>query len=277
MTTNEPPPVPDEPSSPTSGLPSYGSVPGPPSDPPPPPPYGSVPPPPFGGAPSPFPGGGSFSAGDAIGYGWKKFRENAGPILLATLLLIVASIAVSLIAGAVTGAGFEKSGMTTNNGSIGFSAGGLISQILTNVVGFIVAAGITRGALDITEGHPFNLATAFGKLNFVNVILTSLLVGIMTVVGFVLFVIPGVLVAFFTIFAIYFVVDKNTSPIESVRSSFNLIRANVGSTILLILLSIAILILGLIALCVGIFVAIPVVTIGWAYAYKSFLGEPIAP
>lgn len=269
MTTNEPPPVPTDPPSPTSDLPSYGSVPLPPS--------GSVPPPPPGGMPPPVPAGGSFSPADAIAYGWRKFGQNAGPILLAALLLIVVSVAVSLIAGAVTGSGFDSSAMTTDNGSIGFSASGFIAQIITSVVSFIIGAGITRGALDITEGHKFNLATAFGKLNVINVVLTSLLVGIMTAVGFVLLVIPGLLVTFFTIFAIYFVVDKDTSPVESVKSSFNLIKANLGSTILMILLSIAVVILGLIALCVGVFVAIPVVTIAWAYAYKTFLGEPVAP
>lgn len=275
MTTNEPPPVPSDPPTPTSDLPSYGSVAGPASDYP-APPSSSVPPPPPGGMPPPVPGGSSFSAGDAIGYGWEKFRENAGPILLAALLLIVASIAVSVIAGAVTGSGFEGSALTSDNGSINFSAGGLVSQILTNVVGLIIGAGITRGALDITEGHKFNLGAAFGKLNYANVILTSLLVGILTAVGFVLLIIPGILVTFFTIFAIYFVVDKDTSPLESVQASFNLVKANVGNTILMILLSIAVVLLGFVALCVGIFVAIPVVTIGWAYAYKTFLGEPVA-
>jgi hypothetical protein len=47
MTTNEPPPAQDQPNSPSSGLPSYGSV---------PPPPGSYPPPPPGGYP-PAPGG----------------------------------------------------------------------------------------------------------------------------------------------------------------------------------------------------------------------------
>ncbi|MCW2751883.1 MAG: hypothetical protein JWR83_2993 [Aeromicrobium sp.] len=278
MTTNEPPPYPGDSNPASNDLPSYGSVPVPPSEQPPAAtPTGSVPPPPPGGTPPPLvPGGSSFSAGDAIGYGWRKFGQNAGPILLATLLLIVASIAVSAIAGAITGSGFDGTAMTTDGGSIGFSAGGLVAQIITSVVGFIIGAGITRGALDITEGRKFNLAAAFGKLNLGNVLLTSLLVGIVEAIGFALLFIPGVIVAFFTIFAVYFVVDKDTSPIESVTSSFNLIKANAGDTILMILLSIAVVILGVIALCVGIFVAIPVVTIGWAYAYKTFLGEPVA-
>ena len=92
MTTNEPPPYPGDsepgatppPSgsgeSPTSDLPSYGSV---------PPPAGETPPPPP--PPPPAPGGSAegFSATDAIGWGWRKFTENVGPILLGVLIVFV--------------------------------------------------------------------------------------------------------------------------------------------------------------------------------------------
>lgn len=253
MTTNEPPPDhPDRPESPTSGLPAYGSV----------------PPPPGADYPPPVPGPVPFSATDAIGYGWKKFRENLGPILIAALVLIVASILVSFIAGAVTGTGFNESEL---------SVAGAISQLLTQVVGYIISAAIIRGALDIVEGHKFDLMAAFGKLNLLNVVLTSILVSILTIVGFILLIIPGLIVVFFTLFTMYFVVDKDASPVEAIKLSFALVKANIGNTVVLILLSIVVVIAGFLALCVGLLVALPVLAIAWAYAYKSYLGEPVAP
>jgi uncharacterized membrane protein len=229
--------------------------------------YGSIPPPPGGGT-APTPGAAGFSASDAVGYGWRKFQENVGQILLATFLLLVAAVAASALAHAVTGSTVEDTRC---------SFGGSISTIITNVVGFIIGAGITRGALDITEGHKFDLVAAFKKLNLVNVIVTSFIVGLLTAIGFALLIIPGIIVAFLTLFAIYFVVDKDTNAVDSIRGSFNLIKNNVGNTIVLILLSIAVVIAGFLALCVGIFIALPVLTIAWAYAYKQFLGEPVAP
>ncbi len=98
-------------------------------------------------------------------------------------------------------------------------------------------------------------------------------------------IIPGIIVAFLTLFAIYFVVDKDTNAVDSIKGSFNLVKNNVGNTIVLILLSIVVMIAGFLALCVGIFVAIPVLAIAWAYTYKvvprgagrSVTPDPVPP
>ena len=227
----------------------------------PPPPGGGYQPPP--GEPTPF------SATDAIGYGWKKFRENAGPILIATFILIAVSIVFSLIDSSFTG---ESSG----SGWMNFSLGGFLLQILSTVVSYILGAAVIRGALDVTDGKKFDLGAAFSTLPYGNVIITSLLIAVLEVIGFFLLIIPGLLVAFFTIFALYFVVDKNQSPIEAITSSAKLVRAHIGDTLLLIVLSIVVIIVGFIALCVGLLVALPVVILASAYAYKKFLGEPVA-
>ena len=230
---------------------------------------GGTPPPPGGGYQPPVGGPTPFSATDAIGYGWKKFLENAGPILLATLALIVASIVLTIIGSAVTGESMGSSG-------INFSLGGLIVQVLSTLVSYILGAAIIRGALDVTEGKKFDLGSAFGTLPYGNIIITSLLIAVLEVIGFILLFIPGILVAFFTIFALYFVVDKNQTPIEAITSSAKLVRAHIGDTLLLVVLSIVVIIVGFIAICVGLLVALPVVILASTYAYKKFLGEPVA-
>ena len=80
MTTNEPPP--NEPQSPTSDLPSYGSVQ------PPLPPAGSVPPPPAGGLP-PAPGG----------YGAPAAPEQNKKALWSMILGIVGLVCCGIFAG----------------------------------------------------------------------------------------------------------------------------------------------------------------------------------
>jgi len=144
------------------------------------------------------------------------------------------------------------------------------------VVGYVVSAGIIRGALDITEGRKFDIAHAFGQLDYGKVILTSLLVGVLTMIGLVLFILPGILVAFFTTFALYFVVDNGTTPMESVKASFALVKDHFGDVVVLFLASIAAVIVGVLACLVGLLVAIPVVTIAWAYAYKTLQGQPVS-
>ena len=260
MTSQEPPPTPDD-NSPTSGLPSYGSFDPPASGATPPPGEGYQPP---VGGPTPF------SPVDAIAYGWKKFRENAGPILLAAVILIVASIVMSIIGSIVTGGGMGSTSMD-------FSLGGTIFDILSSLVTLVVSAAIIRGAIDVTEGKKFDLGSAFGRLPYANVIITSLIIAVLEAIGIFLFFFPALLVAFFTMFALYFVVDKDQSPIDAITSSLKLVWSNLGNAVLLILLSILVLIAGAIALCVGLLVALPVVILASAYAYKKFQGEPVTP
>jgi uncharacterized membrane protein len=276
MTTNEPPPYPgQEPTPSGSDLPTYGSTP-PPQDGSytPPPPEGSYPPPPPGGYQPPIGGGDAFSPTAAIAYGWKKFRENTGPIILAALILIVISIVLSLIGGAISGEGL---GDTDRDSAFDFSLSGAIANIVTSLVGYVISAGITRGALDITEGRKFDLASAFGRLDYAKVILAGLLVSILTVIGFILLILPGVIFVFLSYFTVYYVVDKGTSPVQAILDSCRLVIGNLGNALLLALLSFLVIVLGFIALCVGLLVAWPVVLIASAYAYKRFNGEPVAP
>lgn len=266
MTSNEPPPYPGDSGS-AQGLPSYGSY-VPPAV---PPPVGRTPPP-AGGFQPPLGGGAPFNATDAIRWGWKKFLENVGGLLLAMVLYIVGSIALSAIGSALSGQSPYSSG------SVGFefSPFGSLWQIVTVIIELIFAAGLTRAALDVTEGKKFNIIEAFGRIPIGPVIITSILVTIFTLIGLIALIVGAFIVAWFLSFATYFVVDKNQQPMEAIKSSMNLVQANVGNTVVLFLLSIGVAILGVLACCVGLVAAIPVITLAWAYAYKSFLGEPIA-
>jgi uncharacterized membrane protein len=273
MTTNEPPSYPGD-STPggnqppagsgdsgTSGPPSYGST---------PPPAGETPPPP---PPPPSAPGGSaegFSAPDAIGWGWRKFSEKPGPVIIAGLLWFVVLV-VFIAVGRAT----NQSGMGMGGG-MDFGLDSLIFGIVQNLVLLVIGAVIARGALDVVDGRGFDLAAAFGKVNFVNVIIAGLIVGVATAIGFLLLFIPGIVVAFLAYFTTFFVVDDDaTSPVEAITDSVKLVSSNVGDSLLLALLNVLILIAGGIALLVGLIVAYPLVALASAYAYRRFRGQPV--
>lgn len=253
------------------------------------PPYGQVPeggyrPPPAGNSPPPTPGPHPFSVGNAFSYGWAKFKDNLGPLVVATLLVFVVTVVAEIVGGIITAAagGGGFSGDSTGGMMFGgdVSAAGQVTSLLMNlivmVVGYVVSAGIIRGTLDITEGRKFDIVHAFGQLDYGKVIMTSLLVGVLTMIGLMLFILPGILVAFFTTFALYFVVDNGTAPVESVKASFALVKDNFGDVLVLILASIAAVIVGALACLVGLLVAMPVAAIAWAYAYKTLQGQPVS-
>ncbi|MCL3836788.1 hypothetical protein [Aeromicrobium duanguangcaii] len=282
MSTNEPPtgPEPQDPDQPVPP-PPYGSTsyPPPPQDPPggsggyPPPPgqfggYGS------GGYPPPPPGGPGyvqpFSAPDAISYGFNKFGANAGQWLLAGLAIVAVSIVFSILSWIV-----QPDDLSDSNPFAALNFGGAVVNLLSTLVGYLITAYVYRGALDETEGRRFTLSGLFERVPVGNAILTSLLVSIGVTIGLFLCIVPGIIFAFLSYFALLFVVDRNESPVEAIKSSISLISANVGSSLVLALLSILILIVGTCLCFIGLFVAYPVVAIATAYAYKRFQNQPV--
>lgn len=213
-----------------------------------------------------------FSATDAIGYGWTKFRENLGQWLLAGLAIV----AVSLAFGGLSWLVQPDISANETNPFAGFSGASLVVNLLSTIVGYIISGVLYRGALDECEGRKFSVADTLARVPLVPVILTSLLIGIGVTVGLVLCVIPGLVFAFLSYFALLFVVDRNQSPVEAIKSSVSLVSANVGNSLLLALLSILLVIIGFCLCCLGLFVAYPVVTIAAAYAYKRFQDQPVA-
>ncbi len=275
MTTNEPPPYPGD-SEPGSTPPPPGSSEPPASDPPSygsaPPPAGETPPPPP--PPPPAPGGSAegFSATDAIGWGWRKFTENVGPILLGVLIVLVVTVVANILAGIASGGGGSPFGPDME-----FSVAAFLANIVATAVSVVLSAVFARAALDVVDGRPFDFMGAFGRINFVNVLIAALLVSIIVTIGFVLLVIPGLIALFLTYFTTLFVVDDDAeSPVKAITDSVKLIGANVGDSLLLALLNVLVLIAGAIALLVGLFVAYPVTAVASAYAYRKFRGQPVS-
>jgi uncharacterized membrane protein len=276
MSTPEPPPYPgdpnpDEQSASGPDLPSYGSVPPPPEAP------GAFPPPPPPPA-APSLGADGFSAPDAIMWGWRKFTENVGQVLLASITIFGVSILLGALTTALTG-GFAQT-TPLEPGSMNFSTdrpGSFLGDLVQTVVSLVLSGVAAKAALEVTLGQPYNFFAAFGKINYVRLILASLLVGLLVTVGFILLIIPGLIVLFLTYLTTYSLVDDDKSPIDAIKHSISLVSANVGDSLLLALLSIVVGIAGFLALCVGILVAIPVTVFAAAYAYRSFNGQPVAP
>lgn len=97
----------------------------------------------------------------------------------------------------------------------------------------------------------------------------------MTAVGFLLFFVPGIVFAMFSFFTIYFVVDRDESPITAISSSFTMVGSNLGAALLSGLLAIVVMLAGTIALFVGLLVAIAVAALAATYACKRFGGQPV--
>ena len=254
---------------PPAGAPNYGQPYGQPAG---QSPYGQ---PPAGGAP--------FSVGNAFGYGWNKFKANLGPILLVALVLLAALVIIQILQ-AVTGGNdtieFNPDTGEFEGGSSGMLGGSILASLFFGGLSFlaqmIIQSGIIKGALDLTKGKPLSLGSMFSGIDFVQVIIASLILAVATMIGFVMLFLPGIAVMFFTAFTLYFIIDKGMPAIEAIKASVSFVLANAGTLIVFFLACIAAYIVGALLCGVGLLVAIPVVVLATAYTYRTLQGEQVA-
>lgn len=248
----------------------------------PPPPPGPPTGPPVGGpTPGPSdPSGGSFTIGEAFNYGWLKFQQHWQPIVLGLLAYVAAFVVIygiffglSILFGQI---------VDSTNGDIGPLAAvvGTFTLALVIAVPFLLQlmlqAGVIRAGLNITGGRPVETSTLLSGERIGAVVLTVLLVSALTFVGFLLCVVPGIIVAFFTQFALFFVIDRGEGPLEAVKSSFSFVNQHLATIVLLYLASIVAYFVGALLCYLGLLVSVPVVVIAQAFTYRRLRGEPVA-
>ena len=77
-----------------------------------------------------------------------------------------------------------------------------------------------------------------------------------------------------TTFAVPLIIEHNTDLGETIRLSLSAVFSNLGGLILLAILNFVVGLLGVLALCVGIFVAIPIVFAANVFAYRMVFPAP---
>ncbi|MCK8675544.1 hypothetical protein M1M07_31130, partial [Rhodococcus sp. HM1] len=204
------------------------------------------------------------SVGDAISYGWSKFSANAGVWIGFMIVALVIQGVINLIFG-----GFNTDG--------DFTLWRAIGTIVSAIVGYLIQAAYVRGALHEIDGNKPAFGSFFQFTNVAAVIIAGVLVGLATVIGFVLLIIPGLIVMFLTWWTLPFVIDKNQDAITAIKSSIQAISSNVGTLLLLALAVVGLNIVGALLCGLGLFVSVPVTLIASTYAYRVTIGGPVAP
>ncbi|MCX2714460.1 hypothetical protein [Mycolicibacterium sp. J2] len=255
--------------------------------PPPPPPQGGYAPPPPG-----YPGGPGFggpaqgySVGEAVSWAWNKFSKNAAAIIVPTLVfgLVYAVLqgVIQFVSSLFTTVDSSSYDGSSYSASVSMGVGGIVVSIIGSIVMLVVAAVVQSayigGMLDIANGQPVEIGSFFKPRNVVNVIIASVVSGIIVGIGILLCIVPGIIATIMLMFTTVIVLDRNVPGIEGITASFNLSKANFGPVALTWLTTIGITILGVLACLVGLLVAYPLVSLITVYAYRKLTGGPVAP
>ena len=221
------------------------------------------------------PGSEPIDVGACVKRGFELTKRNFGTILLVGITYFAISLAAGFILGQIDSAmGFGTRHIETQSG-VGFSSthyqqtGGPFSAILSNVLSIFLSLGLMRIGLNLSSGKQVSVAMLFGEgRKLFTAIVASILFGLMVVVGLLLLVVPGVYLMLRYGQFMGAIVDKNMGILESLSYSSSITTNNRLNLFLLVLLSIAIVIAGFLALVVGLIFAYPVVWMSWMVAFR---------
>ncbi|HEX5615186.1 MAG TPA: YciC family protein [Acidimicrobiia bacterium] len=198
--------------------------------------------------------------GTALNYAWRKFQQHAGPLIIIVLIAAIVQLAF---------------------GVLRLGADGIAAQLLFSIIGFVVGQivmlGIYRAALLVTQGVDPEPGRVFNTDRLGDYIVASILYSLAVGIGFVLCIIPGIIAAVLFAFYPYFVLDKNMGAIDALSASSNLVRANTGSAVGLLVVAFLLFLLGAVLCGVGLLVTGPVSLLMTAYGYRVLTNQSVAP
>ena len=137
-------------------------------------------------------------------------------------------------------------------------------------------SNIINGALMIANGRKVEIGDFFKFEKIGNVVVAGLIVAAAFAVGTFLCYVPALLVAFFTPFYLFFVMDQDKTGVDAVMSSVRLVSSNIGSMVFLIIGVIIAYIIGFILCVIGLIVTLPVALLALTFAYRKFQNQAVA-
>jgi uncharacterized membrane protein len=219
----------------------------------------------FVGEPQPW------SVGEAIGSAWEVYKANWAPLTLGYALTTFLGAMPGQVAPALMVAGVLQQNSTKY----------WAIHAPLSVFGWLLAeffgAGFTLAALRATRSGQASFGDFFaagGK--FLVFVLMTMLRTLATMIGLILFIVPGIIVSLGFANAPFYVIDQNMGPIEALKASWRSTEGQKGQMFLLSLAELGIVLAGLLALCLGILVAVPLMVIARTIVYTKMSGTAAA-
>jgi uncharacterized membrane protein len=207
------------------------------------------------------------SIGGSFSYGWRKMFEKAFlPLLLAVII-------AGLLNGPV-GANWKA------DGGDWFNMVWVLPIALFSVAyGFLFMPIISYGEkylfLQAMRGEDADIKYLFEgfKTKYLKIVLANLIVIALAIIGFILLIVPGIIVLCRLAFVPYLVMDKDLEPMQAVEKSWQMTRGHGWKIFWMAIISFFLCIGGLIVFIVGILISIMWIHAAFASLYQSVLNQ----
>lgn len=153
--------------------------------------------------------------------------------------------------------------------------GAIVINLISCIISCIFALGYMKNIFQALDGEEPQFS-AYGQQarKIITYLVANILMAIIVTLGLCLFIIPGIYLALRLQFYAALIVEDDTGIIESLQRSWEITRGQEMSLFMLMLAMIGICILGLILLGIGIFVAMPLIYMMYAYVFRK-LNAPL--
>ncbi len=207
------------------------------------------------------------SVGGSFSYGWRKMFEKAFlPLLLAVII-------AGLLNGPI-GANWKADDGNWSN-FVWFFPVALFSM----AYGFLFIPVINYGErylfLKAMRGEETDLRYLFEgfKTKYLKIILANLIVFALVVIGFVLLIVPGIIILCRLAFVPYLIMDKDLEPMQAVEKSWQMTRGHGWKVFWMGIISFFLLIAGVIVFIVGAIISFMWIHSAFATLYQSVLNQ----
>jgi len=200
-----------------------------------------------------------FCRKEAISFGWQAMKSNlwffVGIMITSGLIVYIPAIISKMT---------EKT----------HPAVSISTNIISTILNMIISLGLMKIALKFCDNQNSVFSDLFSYVRFFfKYLLSSLLYGIIVTAGIILLVVPGIIWGIKFQFFGYFIVDQGAGPIEALRKSWAITTGIKWDLFILDILLILINVLGVLALLVGLFAALPTTMVASAFVYRKLSAQ----
>lgn len=230
----------------------------------------------------------TFSIGDVLEQGWGLFKKY----WMMALLILGASIITDIVSSLFSPIDADDLQDILHSNRLSDRAIEEIlddidfkllsaSKLIETIIQSIIMVGLIRMVFFIIKGVKDELS--FDAFNvpistYVKYIVTDFLVNLLTGIGLLFCIIPGIVIGIRLQFATYCLLDdQELGIIESIKMSWNMTSGNFWRLFGFILLSICIILLGLLCCCIGIFAAFAWLLFADILIYFALKPDTITP
>jgi len=205
------------------------------------------------------------SVSNSLSAGWKKMMEQFLPLLLIIIICAILQSPAKIMTG-----DWDFNIWNIWLIPVMLAYGFLFWPVIDFSSDYLFLKAVRGQKVEIIE-----MIEGFRR-KYIQIILANLLKIALIIMGFIMLIIPGIIIACRLAFVSYLVMDKNLDPMEAIEQSWKMTRGYGWKVFFLGVVSFFLVIAGLLAMIVGIFISLMWINAAFAALYQSILDYRLA-